>query len=202
MIQSSSCDPVVKRGKNDAADAGAPCEAMSRPTMRFLPVQSAELHMALRLGGMGERAIAAQRQLANAIRVHAAESGLTAAKVVSHRPLLLARIMADEDSSDVTRDLLALLADECAQWREPFKETKARPRTWCRSDECCRRPRSPPRRRADRCGFAGDESACTGAVQIRKAVCCDPAPCGGAVRDRPRAGGRAELGRRSALQAG
>lgn len=34
--------PYVKRGKNDAADAEALCEAMSRPTMRFVPVKSVE----------------------------------------------------------------------------------------------------------------------------------------------------------------
>lgn len=34
--------PHVKRGKNDAADAEEHCEAMSRPTMRFVPVKTAE----------------------------------------------------------------------------------------------------------------------------------------------------------------
>ena len=34
--------PYVKRGKNDARDAEAICEAMSRPQMRFVPVKSAE----------------------------------------------------------------------------------------------------------------------------------------------------------------
>ena len=43
--------PYVKRGKNDAADAEALCEAMSRPTMRFVPAKTAEQQAALMLVG-------------------------------------------------------------------------------------------------------------------------------------------------------
>src|SRR5215468_3543491 len=43
--------PYVKRNKNDAADAEAICEAMSRPTMRFVPVKTAEQQAALMLAG-------------------------------------------------------------------------------------------------------------------------------------------------------
>ena len=42
LIAPQLAKPYVKRGKNDAADAEALCEAMSRPTMRFVPVKSAE----------------------------------------------------------------------------------------------------------------------------------------------------------------
>ena len=48
--------PYVKRGKNDAADAEAICEAMSRPTMRFVPVKTAEQQAALMLVGVREPA--------------------------------------------------------------------------------------------------------------------------------------------------
>ena len=41
--------PYVKRGKNDAADAAALCEAMSRPCMRFVPMKTAEQQAALML---------------------------------------------------------------------------------------------------------------------------------------------------------
>src|SRR5882724_8423717 len=44
--------PYVKRGKNDAADAEALCEAMSRPTMRFVPVKTADQQAALMLVGV------------------------------------------------------------------------------------------------------------------------------------------------------
>ena len=41
--------PYVKRGKNDAVDADACCEAMSRPGMRFVPIKSAEQQATLML---------------------------------------------------------------------------------------------------------------------------------------------------------
>ncbi len=47
--------PYVKRGKNDAADAEALCEAMSRPTMRFVPVKTAERQSALMLMSVAGR---------------------------------------------------------------------------------------------------------------------------------------------------
>lgn len=139
LIAPQLAKPYVKRGKNDAADAEALCEAMSRPTMRFVPVKSAEQQAALMLVGMRERAVAARTQLANSIRGYAAEFGLTAAKGVSHIPGLLERIMADENVPALARDLFASLADEFAQLRERLKEIEARLMTWFRSNECCRR---------------------------------------------------------------
>jgi transposase len=47
LIPPQLVKPYVKRGKNDTADAEAPCEAMSRPTMRFVPVKTAEQQAAL-----------------------------------------------------------------------------------------------------------------------------------------------------------
>lgn len=47
LIAPQLVKPYVKRGKNDAADAEALCEAMSRPTMRFVPVKTAERQAAL-----------------------------------------------------------------------------------------------------------------------------------------------------------
>lgn len=63
MIAPQLVKPYVKRGKNDAADAEALCEAMSRPTMRFVPVKSAEEQAALMLVNMRERLVRAQTQV-------------------------------------------------------------------------------------------------------------------------------------------
>jgi transposase len=72
--------PYVKRNKNDAADAEAICEAMSRPTMLFVPVKTAEQQAALMLAGLREQLINRRTQLSNAIRRYAGEFGLTAAR--------------------------------------------------------------------------------------------------------------------------
>jgi transposase len=72
--------PYVKRGKNDAIDAGAICEAMSRPGMRFVPIKSVEQQAALMLLKVRDLLVKQRTMLINAIRGHAAEFGLTAAK--------------------------------------------------------------------------------------------------------------------------
>ncbi len=96
MLPPQYVKPYVKRGKNDAADAEALCEAMSRPTMRCVPVKTAEQQASLMLVGMRDRLVRNRTQLANAIRGYAAELGLTAAKGMRHIAPLLDRIATDE----------------------------------------------------------------------------------------------------------
>jgi transposase len=72
--------PYAPRGKNDAIDAAAICEAMSRPTMRFVPVKTAEQQAALTMLGVRDLLVKQRTMLINAIRGHAAEFGVTAAK--------------------------------------------------------------------------------------------------------------------------
>jgi transposase len=64
LIAPQLVKPYVKRGKNDAADADALCEAMSRPTMRFVPMKTAEEQAALMLVGVRDRLIRTRTQLA------------------------------------------------------------------------------------------------------------------------------------------
>jgi transposase len=87
LIAPQLVKPYIKRGKNDAADAGALCEAMSRPTMRFVPVKTAEQQAALMLVGVRDRLIRNRTQLSNAIRGYAGEFGLIAAKGKAHLDL-------------------------------------------------------------------------------------------------------------------
>jgi transposase len=70
----------VKRGKNDAADAAAICEAVTRPSMRFVPTKSVEQQSALMLHRTRDLLIRQRTQLINALRAHLAELGLVAAK--------------------------------------------------------------------------------------------------------------------------
>jgi transposase len=75
----------VKRGKNDKIDAEAICEAMSRPTMRFVPVKTAEQQAALTMLGVRDLLVKQRTMLINAIRGHAAEFGVTTAKSLPSR---------------------------------------------------------------------------------------------------------------------
>ena len=110
--------PYVKRGKNDGADAEALCEAMSRPTMRFVPVKTAEQQAALMLVGVRDRLIARRTQLSNAIRGYAAEFGLIAAKGLDKIEPLLARIAQDESLPALARELFAIQGQEYAQLQD------------------------------------------------------------------------------------
>ncbi|HJS84193.1 MAG TPA: IS110 family transposase [Acetobacteraceae bacterium] len=138
LIAAQLVKPYVKRGKNDAADAEALCEAMGRPTMRFVPVKAAEQQAALMLVGVRDRLIRDRTQLANALRGHAAEFGLTAAKGMFHLNPLLERIQADE-SLPGARELFAAQAKEYAQLQAQIDEVDAKLVAWHRADECSRR---------------------------------------------------------------
>jgi transposase len=131
--------PYVKRGKNDAADAAALCEAMSRPTMRFVPVKTAEQQAALMLVGVRDRLIRQRTQLSNAMRGHAAEFGLTAARGLDKIEPLLARIAGDATLPALARELFALQAHEYAQLGARLAAVEARLMAWQRADECARR---------------------------------------------------------------
>jgi transposase len=139
LIAPQLVKPYVKRGKNDAADAEALCEAMSRPTMRFVPVKTAEQQAALMLVSVRDRLIRNRTQLANAIRGYAAEFGLAAAKGKAHLVPLLGHIQADENLPVLARELFAIQAKEYAQLQAQIDEVEEKLMAWHRADECSRR---------------------------------------------------------------
>src|SRR5271154_2506829 len=85
----------LKRNKNDAADAAAICEAVRRPTMRFVPIKSAEQQGQLMQHRTRDLMMRQRTQLINAMRAHLAELGIVAAKGDAGVTQLLA-IVADE----------------------------------------------------------------------------------------------------------
>ena len=85
----------VKRNKNDAADAEAICEAVRRPTMRFVRAKSAEQQGRLMQHRTRDLLLRQQTQVINALRAHLAELGIVAAQGREGLKQLLA-IIADE----------------------------------------------------------------------------------------------------------
>jgi transposase len=106
--------PYVKRGKNDARDAEAICEAMSRPEMRFVPVKSAADQAALMLLKVRDLLVKQRTMLVNAIRGHAAEFGVTAARRVERVAALLERVAEDAAVPAPAREMLGELAGQLA----------------------------------------------------------------------------------------
>lgn len=139
LIAAQLAKPYVKRGKNDAADAEALCEAMSRPTMRFVPVKTVDQQAALMLVGVRERLIHNRTQLANAIRGFAMEFGVVAAKGVCRIEPLLERIAADQSLPELARELFAMHGQE---YRDLLAETQTIDKKLMklhRADECSKR---------------------------------------------------------------
>jgi transposase len=131
--------PYVKRGKNDAADAAALCEAMSRPCMRFVPMKTAEQQAALMLVSLRDRLIRSRTQLTNAIRGHAAEFGVIAARGVDKIDPLLARLTNDESLPALARSLFAHLGAEFAQTQGRLNQVSAALMAWHRHNELSQR---------------------------------------------------------------
>lgn len=80
LMAPSYVKAYVKRGKNDAADAAAICEAVTRPSMRFVPIKSAEQQAVLMVHRTRDLLVRQRTQLINAIRSHLAELGIVASK--------------------------------------------------------------------------------------------------------------------------
>lgn len=80
LMPPSYVKPYVKRGKTDAADAEAICEAVTRPSMRFVPVKSEADSAALVLHRARDFLVGQVTQTGNAIRAHIAEFGIVTAK--------------------------------------------------------------------------------------------------------------------------
>ena len=133
--------PYVKRGKNDAADAEAICEAMSRPRLRerFVPVKTPEAQTVLMLMVVRDRLVRQRTQLTNAIRGHAAEFGVVEAKGLNRIAPLLARLAADETLPELARELFAALGEEAAELEARLEAVEARLLAWHRSNETSRR---------------------------------------------------------------
>ena len=134
LIAPQHVKPYIKRNKNDGRDAEGLCEAMSRPTMQFVPVKTAEQQAALMLAGMRERLVARRTQLSNAIRGYAAEFGLIAAKGLDKIEPLLADIAADGALPVLARELFAMHGREYAQLQAELKNIEARLMAWHRAN--------------------------------------------------------------------
>ena len=132
--------PYVKRNKNDAADAEAICEAMTRPTMRFVAVKSAERQGLMMLHRTRSLLVRQRTMLVNAIRAHLAEFGIVAPVGVRGLKALLVVIAdaADERVPSVARRCLESLAAALATVEREAACTERRIHAWHRSDEASR----------------------------------------------------------------
>lgn len=120
--------PYVDRGKNDAADAEAICEAMSRPkvTRRSVPIKTIEQQAAQMLIGVREGLLKQRTQVSNRLRGYAAEFGLVAPRGLAHLEPLIARIEADSALPALVHDMFAMLVGQYRHVSAQLREIEAR----------------------------------------------------------------------------
>jgi transposase len=129
----------VKRNKNDGRDAEGLCEAMSRPTMQFVAVKSEQQQAALMLAGVRQQLITRRTQLCNAIRGHAAEFGLIAAKGLDKIEPLLERIAQDESVPELAREMFAMQGRAYTRLQSELKAIEKKLLAWHRANADSRR---------------------------------------------------------------
>ena len=114
LMPAKDVKAYVKRNKNDAADAEAICEAVRRPTMRFVQIKSAEQQGQLMQHRTRDLLMRQRTQLINALRAHLAELGIVAAQGREGIQELLA-IVADHKDQRIPIDARASLMLLAAQ---------------------------------------------------------------------------------------
>jgi transposase len=133
--------PYVKRGKNDATDAEAICEAVTRPTMRFVAVKSREQQAALSIHRARDLLVKQRTQLINMMRGLLAEFGIDI-PVGLERALLMARQIVDGEAPDVPSEAIKIITMLSQQALDMLARLRAIDRDLVRlqqSDEVARR---------------------------------------------------------------
>jgi transposase len=133
--------PYVKRQKNDAADAEAICEAVMRPTMRFVETKTPEQQSCLMLHRTRHLFIRQQTAVINAIRAHLAEFGIVAPAGRNGVEQLLDVVAdpSDERVPEVARACLAALGAQLRMLKAQILAFDRKIMAWHRSHETSKR---------------------------------------------------------------
>src|SRR5213083_2290744 len=136
----------VKRNKHDAADAEAICEAVARPTMRFVPGKTAEQQAAVLLHRGRERLVRQRTMLVNALRAHLAEFGVIAPQGLRNVGKLIAIVRDEEDARlpTLARQVLQVLATQIEQLAAAVAAIEKQLMAWHKSNPVSQRLASVP----------------------------------------------------------
>ena len=118
----------VKRNKHDVADAEAICEAVRRPSMRFVPLKTTEQQSALMMHRARDLLIRQRTMLVNALRGHLAEFGLIEAQGL-HKVARLVTIVVDEVDErvpEMARQVLKVIVNQLKDIQTEMPTSKSR----------------------------------------------------------------------------
>ncbi len=146
LIPAAYVKPYVKRGKTDAADAEAICEAVSRPSMRFVPVKAPGQQAVLVLHRTRDLLVRQRTMLVNALRGHMAEFGIVARQGVGGVSELLAALRVQDAAGlpSLAKTALLGLAHEIEALETRVDEIEAAILAWHKGNETSRRLATVP----------------------------------------------------------
>ncbi len=138
--------PYVKRGKTDAGDAEAICEAVTRPTMRFVPIKSADQQSVLALHRTRDLLVRQRTQLVNMIRAQLAEFGIVLARGIQHVMKLVDRLVDGEvpDIPPLACKIVIGLAQQIRELQARIDTLEREMMIWFRGNELAKRLDSIP----------------------------------------------------------
>jgi transposase len=141
LLPPSYVKAYLKRSKNDANDAAAICEAVTRPSMRFVPIKTREQQTGLMLHRSRQLLVRQRTMLSNAIRGHMAELGIISAKGRNGTTELLKVVANSEDARipPIARFCLDLLARQYRSLTAEIGSIDKRIQAWHRACEDSRR---------------------------------------------------------------
>jgi transposase len=132
--------PYVKRGKTDAADAEAIAEAVTRPTMRFVAVKTADQQSVLMLHKVRDLLVRQRTMLINAFRGHLAEFGIVAARGSGGVTAAITALHEAQDGlPDLARQVLHALIDQMRGLGGEITKAEKRIIEWHRASEASQR---------------------------------------------------------------
>jgi transposase len=140
LIPPSYAKAYVRRNKNDAADAAAICEAVSRPSMRFVAVKTKEQQAAGGLHKVREMLVKQRTMLMNQLRGLMAEFGIVVPKGPAHVGELLAILEdpADQRVPELLKQALLLTVESLRAVKEREEAIDQQIVAWGRSNQTCR----------------------------------------------------------------
>ena len=141
LMPPSYVKAYLRRQKNDAADAEAICEAVTRPTMRFVPIKSAERQGVLVLHRTRELLVRQRTMLINAIRGHCAEFGIIAPQGARRASELVEQILQAQAAElpELARSALLRLAGQLDALAAEIHGLERRLLAWHRQDQASQR---------------------------------------------------------------
>ena len=146
LVPAAYVKPYVKRGKTDAADAEAICEAVTRPTMRFVPIKSPDQQAALALHRARDLLVRQRTQLVNMIRGMLGEFGMTINRGLHHALDLVTRIAEGTalELPPIAAQVVAGLAGHVMDLQQRISSLDRELLAWFRQNEVARRLETIP----------------------------------------------------------